>query len=254
MTAEASRPSWRRGWDGLLLALTFLTIVPLRVPADHQGGTAAPAFYGLVGALIGLAGGAVLAALEPAVGPLAASILAVAFIVVLTGGLHQDGLADCADGLGVRGDRERRLAVMRDPAIGSFGTLALVLWALLLTTSLAQLETGEAVAALVAAGAIGRSAALVHARWTPPARTDGLGSAFAPSTAAVVLSGLTAIVAALVGDAASAGAAVLAGLLVAALVSWFSRRAVGGRTGDTLGATVVLAELTVVLVLLGFAR
>lgn len=236
------------------MAATFLTIVPLRVREDHDGKDIAPAFYALVGAAIGAFGGGVLAATQPLLGNLAASILAVVAAVALTGGLHQDGLADCADGLGVRGDPERRLAVMRDPTIGSFGTLALVLWALLLTTSLAQLDTADAVAALVAAGAVGRWAALLHAFWTPAARTDGLGSTFAPSRAAVILSGLTAGGAALIGDVTSAVVSVIAGLLVAALTSVFASRAYGGRTGDTLGATVVLAELVVVLALLAHAR
>lgn len=244
----------RRLVDGLLLAVTFLTIVPLRVPAEQDGTEVAPAFYPLVGGAIGLAGGGVLAATEPAVGPLAGSILAVAFVVVLTGGLHQDGLADCADGLGVRGDRPRRLAVMRDPANGTFATLALVLWALLLTTSLAQLTTGQAVAALVGAAAVGRWAALLHAQWAPPARADGLGSAFTPATRAIVAAGLVAVLVTVVADAGTAGPAVLAGLVVAAATSAGARRALGGRTGDTLGATVVLAELAVVLVALAVAR
>ena len=67
-------------------------------------------------------------------------MLALVVLVAVTGALHQDGLADCADGLGVRGDRERRLAVMRDSAIGAFGTLALIGWALLLIAALPTLE------------------------------------------------------------------------------------------------------------------
>jgi adenosylcobinamide-GDP ribazoletransferase len=255
MTAPGARSLHR----GLLLALTFLTVLPLRVPAapagdDDRGAAVAPAFYALVGAAVGAAGAGVFAAAEPGLGGSVAAILALATLVILTGGLHQDGLADCADALGVRGDRSRRLAVMRDPTIGSFGTLALVLYALLLVTALAQLDTGEAVAALITAAATGRWAALLHAQWAPPARTDGLGSAFVPSTAAVIVAGLTAVLAAVIGDVASAGVAVLAAMLTAALTSWFARRAVGGRTGDTLGATVVLTELVVVLALLAFAR
>lgn len=252
--APAVRSTPRRALDALLLAVTFLTILPLRVPHEQDGTAAAPAFYPLVGAGIGLAGGGVLAATEPAVGSLAASILAVVAVVVLTGALHQDGLADCADGLGVRGDRARRLAVMRDPANGTFGTLALVLWALLLTTSLAQLDTGQAVAALVTAAAAGRWAALLHARWTPPARTDGLGSAFVPAPFAVAWATGAAVVVAVVADTTTAGPAVVSGLVVAGATGAGARRALGGRTGDTLGATVVLTELVVVLVALAFAR
>lgn len=244
----------RRTLDGAVFAVTFLTILPLRLRDGHDGAVAAPGWYALVGAAVGAAAGGVFAAAQPGLGSSVAAILAVGALVVLTGGLHQDGLADCADGLGVRGDRERRLSVMRDPAVGSFGSVALLLWGLLLTTSVAQLSTGDAIAALITAAAIGRWSALLHAQWAPPARRDGLGSAFTPSTPAVVLAGLTAVGVAAIADLASAGAVVFAGLLVAAAVSWWSRRSLGGRTGDTLGATVVLAELVVVLVLLAFAR
>jgi adenosylcobinamide-GDP ribazoletransferase len=244
----------RRTLDGAVFAITFLTILPLRPRDGHDGAVAAPAWYALVGAAIGAAAGGVFAAADPGLGPSVAAILAIGVLVVLTGGLHQDGLADCVDGMGVRGDRERRLSVMRDPAIGSFGALALLLWGLLLTMSLAQLSTSEALAALITAAAIGRWSALLHAQWSPPARRDGLGSAFTPSTLAVVVAGLTAVGVAAIADLASAGAVVFAGLLVAAAVSWWSRRSLGGRTGDTLGATVVLTEVVVVLVLLAFAR
>jgi len=234
----------RRAANGAVRAITFLTILPL--PVD-DGGTA-PAFHPLVGALVGAIAGGVYAAAAPALGSSVAAVLAVAALVVVTGGLHQDGLADCADGMGVRGDRERRLRVMRDPAIGTFGTLALGLWLLLITTALAHLSTRDGVAALITAAATARFAALLHARFAPPARTDGLGSAFAPSSISVVVGGVIAVLVAVACDVAAAPSAVLASLLVAAGVTAWSRRTLGGRTGDTLGATVVLTEVTVVLV------
>jgi adenosylcobinamide-GDP ribazoletransferase len=244
----------RRTLDGALLAVTFLTILPLRLRGQPDDGGTAPAWYPLVGAAVGAVAGGVFAASEPSLGAPVAAIAAVGAAVVLTGGLHQDGLADCADGMGVRGDLERRLTVMRDPAIGSFGMLALLLWALLLTASLAQLSRADAVAALITSAAVGRWSALLHARWAPPARQDGLGSAFAPSTLAVVAAGLAAVAVAAIADLASAGAVAGAGVLVAAAVSLWSRRALGGRTGDTLGASVALTEVVVILVLLAFAR
>lgn len=237
----------RRAANGAVLAITFLTILPLPV-RDRDDGGSAPAFHPLVGALVAAVAGGVYAAAAPGLGSSVAAVLAVAALVVVTGGLHQDGLADCADGLGVRGDRERRLRVMRDPTIGTFGTLALVLWVLLLTTSLAQLSTRDGVAALITAAATARFAALLHARWTRPARTDGLGSAFLPSWISVVVGGLTAVVVAVACDVTAAPFAVLASLLVAAGVAAWSRRTLGGRTGDTLGATVVITEVTVILI------
>jgi adenosylcobinamide-GDP ribazoletransferase len=242
----------RRGLSGATSAITFLTILPVRT----RDGTAdaAPGWFALVGALLGAVAAGIYAGSEELWGAPVAAILAVVALVILTGGLHLDGLADCADGLGVRGARERRLQAMRDPAIGSFGALALLLWGLLLTVSLAQFSTHDAVRALICAPALGRWAALLHARWAPAARHDGLGSAFSPSTLSVVIAGLSAAALAVAADPESAGPAVLVSLLVAAGVSALSQRALGGRTGDTLGATVVLAELGVVLLLLAFAR
>lgn len=256
MTPAGPRPPLRRALDGAALAMTFLTILPVRVDPHHDGTQAAPAFYALVGAGVGAVGGAVFATASAVLGGSVAAVLATATLVVLTGGLHQDGLADCADGFGVRNDRERRLRVMRDPAIGSFGTLALVLWALACVSALAQLHAREALAALVTAAATGRWAALLHARLAAPARLDGLGAAFAPTRAAVLIAGLTTV---LVAGAASLDivrvpAVVAAGVFTAALVSAWSQRAVGGRTGDTLGATVLLTELVVLLTVLAFAR
>jgi cobalamin 5'-phosphate synthase/cobalamin synthase len=152
----------RRTLDGALFAITFLTILPLRLRDERDAGGTAAAWYPLVGAAVGAIAGGIFAVAEPALGASVAAIAAVGTLVVLTGGLHQDGLADCADGMGVRGDLERRLAVMRDPATGSFGTLALILWALLLTASLAQLSRGDAVAALVTSAAVGRWSALLQ--------------------------------------------------------------------------------------------
>ncbi len=243
----------RRAANGAVLAITFLTILPMPIRDDRDHGGSAPAFHPLVGALVGALAGAAYAAAAPGLGPAVAAILAVTALVVVTGGLHQDGLADCADGMGVRGDRERRLRAMRDPAIGTFGTLALGLWLLLITTALAHLPTRDGVAALITAATTGRFAALLHARWTRPARSDGLGSAFLPSWISVAVGGLTAVVVAVVCDVAAGSVAILASLLVAGGVTAWSRRTLGGRTGDTLGATVVLTEVSVVLISLGLA-
>ena len=108
-------------------------------------------------------------------------------LVAVTGALHQDGLADTADGLGVRGDRERRLAVMRDSATGVFGTLALIGWALLLTSARVRPARRRPKRSPRSSRQppLGRWAALVHARGARPARSDGLGARFAPRTTAL---------------------------------------------------------------------
>lgn len=242
----------RAGWSGLAGAITFLTIVPLGSGGDMRR---AAGWFPVVGAAVGALAGGVRAGLDPLLGPTAATVLAVAALVIVTGALHQDGLADTADGLGVRGDRARRLAVMRDSSIGVFGALALIGWSLLLVVVLDQLSAQRALEALVAAGALGRWAALLHAHWASPARVEGLGASFAVGRTTLALGTAAAVVAALALCGAGPGlAAVAAGAAVAALSVVHVRASLGGRTGDTLGATVALAEVVVCTVLLAIWR
>src|SRR5689334_19668725 len=94
----------------LLLAVAFLTIVPVPLRADRPATLgAAAAWFPAVGAALGALAGLVAYATQPGLGSTVAAVLAVGLLVILTGALHQDGLADCADGMGARGDRARRL-------------------------------------------------------------------------------------------------------------------------------------------------
>ena len=255
MAAEAT--SGARRSSGLAsdcaLAVAFLTIAPVR--ARHGALNRAAAWFALVGALVGALASGTRAASEPLFGSTLATVLAIVVFVVLTGGLHLDGLADTADGLGVRGDRERRLAAMRDSAIGVFGALALLGWGLLLLSALAPLSAGEAVPALIAAAAVGRWTALVHARAAPPARGEGLGAEFMPTPAATAFATVTTIGVAVLACGARLGAvAVAVGIAAAAVSTIVARRALGGRTGDTLGATVALTEVAVCMALMSSWR
>jgi adenosylcobinamide-GDP ribazoletransferase len=233
-------------------ALAFLTIVPLRVgDPGPRGLSGAAAWFPLVGALVGVLAGATRALTADAFGPLTASVLAVLVLVVVTGALHLDGLADTADGLGARGGgAERRLAVMRDSATGAFGVLALIGWALLLTSALASLSDRDALLSLVAAGLTSRWAALVHAAAERPARRDGLGAAFQVAPAALGAATSLGVVGSLACGFAAGFVALGAALAAAVVTTLYARRLLGGRTGDTLGATVALAEAAVVLALL----
>jgi adenosylcobinamide-GDP ribazoletransferase len=226
--------------------------VRLREPAPSIG--AAAAWFPAVGAGLGALAGVVAWAAAPTFGATVAAVLAAGVLVVVTGALHVDGLADCADGLGVRGDRERRRAVMRDSTIGTYGAAAVGLWLLLVVAALAGLDRDAALRALVVAAALGRLAAIVHGVATPPARRDGLGAGFAPPPVAVAVAAATAAACALlVAGPADGGWALLAALVTAGgSVAW-ARRAVGGRTGDTLGATVAVAEAVVLVTLLGLS-
>jgi adenosylcobinamide-GDP ribazoletransferase len=129
-----------------------------------------------------------------------------------------------------------------------------VLWAALLVATLAALPRDQVIWALVLAGAQGRWAAVLHAAALPAARQDGLGAAFAPSRGSVAAATATVIIAALLHRLVAALGAAGMSLAVALAMSVWARRTLGGRTGDTLGATVALTEVLVCLVLLAFAR
>ena len=237
--------------SGPATAISFLTVLPIGPRATAGGIERSVAWFPLVGAVVGGLAGAVRVAAQPAFGATVASVLTLIVLVGITGALHQDGLADSADGLGVRGDRERRLAAMRDPAIGALGVLALLAWALLFLTVLATLSDTHALQALIAACALARWAALLHAAATPPARPDGLGAPFDPPPLPLAVATVLAVAAAaLACGPLPALAALGAAILVAGLSAAWARQAIGGRSGDTLGATIALAEVVICLALL----
>jgi len=235
---------------GLLRAARYLTIVPLPggAGAGLTGlGRAAP-WFPVVGLLLGV----VLVAVDrlttrffPA---LLAALLTVTAWKLLTGGLHLDGLADCLDGLLGR-DPAHRLAIMRDSRIGAFGAIGLILFLLLELAALAELPGPARWQTLLAAPAIARAAPALLARLFPSARPEGMGAAFQRDVAswappvALLLALATAVAALGAGGVVVTAVAMLAAI---ALGRFFTKR-LGGTTGDVLGASVELAELSVLL-------
>lgn len=215
---------------------------PARLPDLSRDAWAMP----VAGAVIGLAGAAALW-LTAWLGlpPLPAAALAVTVGVAVTGALHEDGLADTADGLAAGGSAERRLAVMRDSHIGAAGAAALVLSLILRVSALAaiaELSATIAAAAFVAANAVSRAAAMAPLALLPPARTDGIAVAAGRPTAGGFTSAAAAavVLALLIGGAETGMAATLAGLAAAAvavrLLLRLMRATLGGGTGDVAGA------------------
>ena len=204
--------------------------------------------YPLVGALVGGGGGAVfLLAGALSMPPLLAAAWTWAALALLSGALHEDGLADVADGFGGGGTRERKLDIMRDSRIGSYGALALALSLAVRIAALAAVP--RPAAALIAAGALSRAAMSLPAA-LPAARADGLGAAVGSPGRAAAAGAAVALAIALTAlpvpaAAAAAAAAVAAGFAVALL----ALRQIGGFTGDVLGAAAVLAECAVLTVL-----
>ena len=240
--------------DEARAAVGLLTIVPVgRRPLADDAQAGAALWLPLVGGLIGVLCAAAYALGETLLGGFYGAALALAVAAIVTGALHHDGLADMADGLGVRGDRTRRLAVMRDPGIGAYGTLALVAYALLWTGALAQLSAPDAAAAIVCGHALGRWAALAQLALVAPARADGLGATFAATTPSLAIGSATAVAITLAAAGIGAGLSALAGAaLAAAATAGAARRLVGGRTGDTLGAAVLVTEVVVVSTLAAY--
>lgn len=213
----------------------------------------------IAGAIIGGCGAATLIASRwlglPA---LSAATVSVATLVLATGALHEDGLADVADGFGGGATRERKLEIMRDSRIGSYGATALALALLLRVSSLAALTERSlviAACALLAAGAFSRAAALIPMVILTPARPDGAGASAQRPTAgalrdALIAAGLVCVAPISVGAPLASVATGFALALGAALFATkLAQRQIGGFTGDVLGAAQQAAECAVLLAL-----
>jgi adenosylcobinamide-GDP ribazoletransferase len=243
---------------GLAASAAFLTLLPEPPGVAPDGSDVARGAWAFpaVGALLGCLVGAVALTGAEVLPPLAAGALGAVAGVLATGGLHLDGLADSADGLGGRSP-ERALAIMRDHSVGAYGSAAisldLVLRAVLIG---ALLEGGKALAALVVAGAVARAAVLVLPLWLPYARK-------APGPGAVLSaqpSGWRAAVGVAIAGAFSVAIFGLQGLpvlactaLVVFSIGLLARRRLGGITGDVLGASIELSELATLTILVALA-
>jgi adenosylcobinamide-GDP ribazoletransferase len=246
--------SWRRWSHDLLRATSFLTRLPVPVPGPAQAGDLAAAAHAfpLVGAAVGaLAGLAGLLAAGLGLPPALAAGVALAAQVLLTGALHEDGLADVADGLGAGRDRVRTLAVMRDSRIGSFGVLALTGSLGLRWAALAALADPYAAGAGLLAAAAASRAGAAALLLLPPARADGQG-AFAgrPAVALVWIAiGWAALLALLALPAGAALAGLTTAAIAAALVAALAWQRLAGQTGDVLGAAQQAGETAFLLAL-----
>jgi adenosylcobinamide-GDP ribazoletransferase len=242
-----------RTTNGFLGAVQFLTRIPVRLPTAPVLARCVP-WFPVVGALIGVAVGAVAAwGMEW----LPASVAASSAIVVglaVTGAFHEDGLADTMDALGGT-TPERRREILKDSRHGTYGVAALCSTIVLRVVCVAALGPAAAFAGLVSAHTLGRGAAVAVMVAAPPVPERGLGADYAR---AVTRRGAwLAITAALGVTAAVAGWWVLPLALVAAVgataMSLLARRAFGGVSGDILGAVEQVAECAVLMVVTGLA-
>jgi adenosylcobinamide-GDP ribazoletransferase len=244
------------------LALTFLTILPARLStAPQPGDLGRSAFwFPWVGLLLGVMLVAANILFNSIFPPLLSSALVISLWAILTGGLHLDGLADCCDGLLATVSPERRLEILKDPRLGSFGGIGLGLHLLLKTAAIASLAAvpllfipphfslSISAAPLLLAPTAARWLILPVARG-PMARPGGLGAEFSQSLnpGSLLLSSILPLTMAVLSGLRGFLAVFLAALVTLVVVKLAMRR-LGGLTGDVLGLVVELSELTILLV------
>jgi len=247
-------PDYGAWWSDLKVAAAFLTRLPVRT--DGSAGMAALArasrCFPVVGLGIGLAGGVLYAiAVALDLPPLLAAIIAVAGTVAVTGALHEDGLADTADGFGGGGDRDRKLQIMRDSRIGTYGVVALVLALGARVVAVASFEDdSDAVLALILCAAASRAFVVAVMQREPLARGDGLAATAGRPTQPTMLWALAlGVIVALACAGLDGLVAVAIGGAIAWAIAALARRQIGGVTGDVLGAVQQGSELAMLLTL-----
>ena len=244
----------------LISAFGFLTILPLPTVEWERGDLGRSAgLFPFVGLVLGAVLYAIYLAAQTVLPASVCAVLIVAAWAWLTGGLHLDGVTDCGDGFFAAVSRERRLEIMRDPRMGAFGGITLVLFLLLKVSALAEAhgqprdlsaEWIGPVFPLLFAPAVARFTLLLIAK-QPSARPGGMADEFAQQlgTGAFVLGALIPLGLALLDPLPlRAGIAVGMALLTTGLVVVIARSKLGGVTGDVLGLSVELSELAVLLV------
>jgi len=244
----------------LALAFAFLTVIPtwlLTRETTDDDVRASRFAYPVVGIVLGLLLAGLSWILQRAgVAPALSAFLIVAVLAALTGGLHLDGLADTSDGLFLWGDASRRLAVMRDPHVGSYGVTMVVLILLGKYAALSSMTGSVRALALFGALAVSRSLIVVSAGFAPYARPEGTGRLLIEATTpqeAIAAAALSLLVASLTSQVAGLAAGVTALALTGGL-TMLARRRLGGVSGDTLGALAELSETAYLLILGSIAQ
>ena len=236
----------------LLIALQFLTRFPIPKvnDVDNRNTGRSLLYYPVVGLLIGLLLAAVYWVLDGASDRLAAALLLFIWVLI-TGGLHLDGLADSADAwVGGLGDRERTLTIMKDPYCGPAAVVALVIVLIIKLTALEAVVAAGNWMALVMTPVLARTALPVLFLTTPYLRADGLGSALAEHLPRVAVAPVvvTTAVAMLLISGTQGLWLVITAIAVFAVLRGLMMSRIGGTTGDTAGAAVELTETALLIV------
>lgn len=239
-----------------LNAVEFMTVLPAPRGAAFDDDWLLPAakYFPLVGALIGLACGGVLIAASAIWSGAVPAVLAVLAGVILTGALHEDGIADTADGLFGGRSREQRLTIIKDSRIGSYGAITLMGSVVLRIAVLATLPPWLGAAALVAAHSIGRTGILLVMSALPYAGNVATAKLSYPDSRFDAAKAIVAVMLTLLGlawlIAAEPGAAacgLIGAVALGALPALAAARLIGGYVGDVLGATEQLTQIGMLL-------
>jgi len=233
----------------LRIAFGLMTTLPIKLPDDWQAGDSgrASVWYPFVGLVIGGLTWLTWTGTMRIFPAPVAGILTLVLWVTLTGGLHLDGLADCCDGLLASTSVERRLEIMKDPRLGAFGGIGLILVLFLKAAILSTLNP-ETSLGIILAASLARWCILPAGRM-PLARPSGLGADFAAGfhrkyifLGAIIPLGLSIVL------GIHGVISLLAGLVATALVLWLAKSRIGGVTGDVFGLVVEVVEVISLLV------
>jgi adenosylcobinamide-GDP ribazoletransferase len=234
-----------------LAAVQFLTRVPLPAqPYDPNSLARSVKFFPVVGLLIGSAAAALHLLLAPHLPRLVSALIVVIFLVLLTGCLHEDGLADAADAFGGGWSREQVLLILKDSRIGSYGAAALSLSLLARVLLLAALPLPRVPVYLIAAHLLCRWTTLPLSFYLPPARSStGLGASIANLTSigTLVAGSIFSIAVAVAALRIHAFSPIVGAILITLFTGLYYRQRIGGVTGDCFGATNQLTEIFVYL-------
>ncbi len=241
----------------LLAAFQFLTILPMRFRRPFQDNEVrwSTAFYPLVGLALGVGLYRLDAWMVDGLPVRLAALVTVLAWVLITGAMHLEGWGDFCDGMFVSGDRERALACMRDPRLGAYGTIGIVLLVLLKLELLATLDRDILPAALTFACAFSRYAAVLLLFFLPPARQEGLAKVYAGEVPLFALIAASAFLFTFMFAAGRVLLHVLLPLILSTVIfgAWVFRR-LGGITGDACGAAIELLEVVALAQMLLVSR
>jgi len=246
----------KKAGSDFLAAVQFLTRIPTPyLPYDPTSLSRAVKFFPVVGLIIGIAAALLHQLLAPHLSRLVTALLVITFLVLLTGCLHEDGLADTADGFGGGSNREQVLVILKDSRIGSYGGVALTLSLLARVLLLASLPLSQILQYLIAAHVLCRWTTLPLSYYLASARSlqdragAGQGARLAKLTTrgTFIIGSIFTLAICVIALRTHAAAAIAATIAVTLSSGIYYQRRIGGVTGDCFGATNQLTEIAVYL-------